>query len=161
MLVLQICRCKLVYTRGHIACSCYLAMICQPSHLPYVRWLHQFPCSFSEFMYLYYLALPSYYWAVASSKVFAYCAEAYMVHPDKIWQYVTFFHNYNTLVLASWLMFYKLFYLSSCWEFLEGSEGLWYLESILYIFFQLQCNCHYFIQGCISYHLCLCLNNSL
>ena len=35
--------------------------------------------------YLYYSALPSYYYARASSKVFAYCTEAYVVHPDSIW----------------------------------------------------------------------------
>ena len=33
----------------------------------------------SQSLYLYYLASPSYYWVVASSKVFICCSEAYMV----------------------------------------------------------------------------------
>ena len=57
--------------------------------------------AFSRYSWLYYLALPFYYWEVASNKVFACCTEAYVMHPDSILLYVQSSHNYNTLVLAA------------------------------------------------------------
>ena len=53
-----------------------------------------------------------------------------------------------------------IIHLSSCWKFPEGLEWSLHLKSILYIFFQLQRNCHDFVQGCISHCLCLCLYKS-
>ena len=61
---------------------------------------------------------------------------------------------------SSWLTrALYIIHLSSYWKFPEGLEWLLHLKSILYIFFQLQCNCHDFVQGCISHCLCLCLTN--
>ena len=63
---------------------------------------------------------------------------------------------------SSWLTCaLYIIHLSSCWKLLEGFEWSLCLKSVLYIFFQLQCDCHDFVQGCISHCLCLCLYKSL
>ena len=55
----------------------------------------------SQSLCQYYLALPFYYWVVASSKVFTCCIVAYVVLLDSTWQYVLSSHNYNTSVLIA------------------------------------------------------------
>ena len=62
---------------------------------------------------------------------------------------------------SSWLTHaLYIIHLSLYWKFPEGLERSLHLKSILYIFFQLQPNCHDFVQGCMSYHLHLCLYKS-
>ena len=71
--------------------------------------------------------------------------------------------HFSTIVAhrSSWLTSaLYIIHLSSYWKFLEGLERSLHLKSILYIFFQLQRNCHDFVQGCISHCLCLCLYKS-
>ena len=62
---------------------------------------------------------------------------------------------------SSWLTCaLYIIHLSSYWKFPEGLERLLHLKSVLYIFFQLQPDCHDFVQGCISHRLHLCLYKS-
>ena len=55
----------------------------------------------------------------------------------------------------------QVLHLISYWKFLERLERSLHLESILYIFFYIQCNCYDFVQGCMSHRLHLCLDKSL
>ena len=48
----------------------------------------------------YYCTLLFYYWVLASSWVFFYCAGAFVIFPDSTWRYVPFFHNYSTSVFV-------------------------------------------------------------
>ena len=53
----------------------------------------------------YYWTSLFYYWVLASSWVFFYCAGAFVIFPDSTWWYVPFFRNYSTSVLVVGLCF--------------------------------------------------------
>ena len=92
----------------------------------------------------YYWTLLFYYWVLASSWVFFYCAGAFVIFLDSTWRYVPFFRNYSTSVLWLACALY-IIHLSSCWKFPEGLEWSLCLKSVLYVFFQLQRDCHDFV----------------
>ena len=71
--------------------------------------------------------------------------------------------HFSTIVAywSSWLISaLYIIHLSLYWIFPEGLERSLHLKSVLFVFFQLQHNCHDFVQGCISHRLCLCLYKS-
>ena len=73
--------------------------------------------------------------------------------------------SHFSAIIAHWSQWLAralyIIHLSSWWKFPEGLEWSLCLKSVLYVFFQLQHNCHDFVQGCISHRLCLCLYKSL
>ena len=93
----------------------------------------------------YYWTLLFYYWVLASNWVFFYYAGAFVIFPDSTWRYVPFFHNYSTSVLVVGLCFVHYSSVLMCWKFPEGLEWSLHLKSVLYIFFQLQRDCHDFV----------------
>ena len=159
LLVWQIYGCILINTIGYIAFVCYLMMIC----LPFLLALHLLAASVSLLLLLvcaHITELCSFitrWWLLVRSSFvvlwLSWCFRRVLGDVS---------HFFAIVAHWSWLLTNGLyiFHLSLYWKFLEGLERSLCLKSVLYIFFQLQCNCHDFVQGCIGHRLRLCLYKS-
>ena len=160
LLVWQIHGCILINTIGHIAFVCYLMMICQP----FLLTLHPPAASVSLLLLLVHahitelcLFITRWWLLVRSSFVVLWLSWCFWTVLGDVSHFSAIVAHWSSLLTNG----LYVIHLSLYWKFLEGLERLLHLESILYVLFQLQRNCHDFIQGCISHCLCLCLYKSL
>ena len=132
------------YSRPRCVCTLLSKGVSTFPCLPYVRRLHQFPCSFALFvpMLLNFCLLITRCWLpVRSSFVVRRPSGCFRTIPGDVSCFSAIITRRSSCLARA----LYVIHLSSYWKFPEGLKRSLHLESVLHIFFQLQRNCHDFV----------------